>query len=87
MMPADDREEWLKEGFTDYLTTMTMARNGIDSQTDWMPTQSKPRSCAALFFLNIANRSVAAPSDLKVHRVACPPPPTPTPGRGADRSA
>lgn len=32
MMPADDREEWLKEGFTDYLTTMTMARNGIDSQ-------------------------------------------------------
>lgn len=32
MVPADDREEWLKEGFTDYLTTMTMARNGIDSQ-------------------------------------------------------
>jgi predicted metalloprotease with PDZ domain len=32
MVPADTREEWLKEGFTDYLTTMTMARNGIDSQ-------------------------------------------------------
>ncbi|HEX4911727.1 MAG TPA: hypothetical protein VFV64_13305 [Permianibacter sp.] len=32
MVPVDSREEWLKEGFTDYLTTMTMARNGIDSQ-------------------------------------------------------
>ncbi len=32
MVPVDTREEWLKEGFTDYLTTMTMARNGIDSQ-------------------------------------------------------
>ena len=31
MVPVDSREEWLKEGFTDYLTTMTLARNGIDS--------------------------------------------------------
>lgn len=32
LIPVDSREEWFKEGFTDYLTTMTMARNGIDSQ-------------------------------------------------------
>lgn len=28
MQPADDRQEWFKEGVTDYLTVMTMARNG-----------------------------------------------------------
>jgi len=29
LVPADDREEWFKEGATDYLTTATMARNGL----------------------------------------------------------
>ena len=28
MQPTDDRQEWFKEGVTDYLTVMTMARNG-----------------------------------------------------------
>jgi len=27
--PADDREEWFKEGATDYLTIVTLARNGL----------------------------------------------------------
>jgi predicted metalloprotease with PDZ domain len=29
MMPVDERQEWFKEGVTDYLTVMTMARNGV----------------------------------------------------------
>lgn len=29
LAPADAREEWFKEGVTDYLTVMTMARNGL----------------------------------------------------------
>lgn len=29
LIPADDREEWFKEGVTDYLTTVTLARNGL----------------------------------------------------------
>ncbi len=29
LVPADGREEWFKEGVTDYLTVMTMARNGL----------------------------------------------------------
>lgn len=29
LVPADDREEWFKEGATDYLTTATLARNGL----------------------------------------------------------
>jgi len=29
MTPVDDRQEWFKEGVTDYLTVVTMARNGI----------------------------------------------------------
>ncbi len=29
MSPADDRQEWFKEGVTDYLTVMSMARNGL----------------------------------------------------------
>ena len=29
LMPADEREEWFKEGATDYLTIMTLARNGL----------------------------------------------------------
>jgi predicted metalloprotease with PDZ domain len=29
MVPADAREEWFKEGVTDYLTVVTMARNGL----------------------------------------------------------
>ncbi len=36
LIPVDSREEWFKEGFTDYLTTITMARNGIDSQDQLM---------------------------------------------------
>ncbi|NQD37746.1 hypothetical protein HPT27_11980 [Permianibacter sp. IMCC34836] len=32
LTPVDSREEWFKEGVTDYLTTMTLARNGVDSQ-------------------------------------------------------
>jgi predicted metalloprotease with PDZ domain len=29
MAPASDQQEWFKEGVTDYLTVMTMARNGL----------------------------------------------------------
>lgn len=29
LTPASDREEWFKEGVTDYLTVATMARNGL----------------------------------------------------------
>lgn len=29
LAPADEREEWFKEGATDYLTIMTLARNGL----------------------------------------------------------
>ncbi len=29
LAPADGRQEWFKEGVTDYLTVMTMARNGM----------------------------------------------------------
>ncbi|MES3020939.1 MAG: hypothetical protein V4857_05065 [Pseudomonadota bacterium] len=29
MVPADEREEWFKEGVTDYLAVTTMARNGL----------------------------------------------------------
>jgi predicted metalloprotease with PDZ domain len=29
MVPADTKEEWFKEGVTDYLTLATMARNGL----------------------------------------------------------
>jgi len=29
LVPADEREEWFKEGATDYLTIMTLARNGL----------------------------------------------------------
>lgn len=29
LIPADEREEWFKEGVTDYLTVSTMARNGL----------------------------------------------------------
>jgi predicted metalloprotease with PDZ domain len=29
LVPADEREEWFKEGVTDYLTIMTLARNGL----------------------------------------------------------
>lgn len=29
LVPADAREEWFKEGGTDYLTVVTMARNGL----------------------------------------------------------
>lgn len=29
LVPADGREEWFKEGVTDYLTVTTMARNGL----------------------------------------------------------
>jgi predicted metalloprotease with PDZ domain len=29
MAPETDRQEWFKEGVTDYLTVMTMARNGL----------------------------------------------------------
>ena len=29
LRPADDTQEWFKEGVTDYLTVMTMARNGL----------------------------------------------------------
>ena len=28
IVPADHREEWFKEGITDYLTIVTLARNG-----------------------------------------------------------
>ena len=34
LVPADSREEWFKEGATDYLTIATLARNGwIDEAT------------------------------------------------------
>ncbi|MFO1495451.1 MAG: hypothetical protein U1F26_12440 [Lysobacterales bacterium] len=33
LVPADPREEWFKEGVTDYLTIATMARNGLIDQT------------------------------------------------------
>ena len=32
LVRADSREEWFNEGFTDYLTTMTLAQNGIDDE-------------------------------------------------------
>lgn len=32
MVPADEREEWFKEGVTDYLTIQTMAQNGFIDQ-------------------------------------------------------
>lgn len=33
MSPLDEREEWFKEGATDYLTIMTLARNGLIDET------------------------------------------------------
>lgn len=33
LVPADYREEWFKEGATDYLTIMTLARNGLIDET------------------------------------------------------
>ncbi len=33
LVPADEREEWFKEGATDYLTIMTLARNGLIDET------------------------------------------------------
>lgn len=32
LVPIDDREEWFKEGATDYLTLVTLARNGLIDQ-------------------------------------------------------
>lgn len=33
LVPEDHREEWFKEGATDYLTIMTLARNGLIDET------------------------------------------------------
>ncbi len=33
MSPLDEPEEWFKEGATDYLTIMTLARNGLIDET------------------------------------------------------
>ncbi len=33
LVPADHREEWFKEGATDYLTIATLARNGLIDET------------------------------------------------------
>jgi len=33
LVPRDDREEWFKEGFTDYLTITTLAKNGLIDET------------------------------------------------------
>jgi predicted metalloprotease with PDZ domain len=37
LVPADSREEWFKEGITDYLTMVALSRNGLldRAQLDW----------------------------------------------------
>jgi len=44
LVPRDDREEWFKEGFTDYLTITTLARNGlIDESLLFKRLENVPR--------------------------------------------
>jgi predicted metalloprotease with PDZ domain len=44
LVPADHREEWFKEGATDYLTIMTLARNGfIDEPLLFKRLENVPR--------------------------------------------
>jgi predicted metalloprotease with PDZ domain len=49
LVPVDDREEWFKEGVTDYLTISTMARNKLmdrDYVKQWLENLSRGQTVA-----------------------------------------
>lgn len=51
LIPADEREEWFKEGVTDYLTVMTMARNGLvdrDYLKQWLENLARGQMVARI---------------------------------------
>lgn len=51
MTPESDRQEWFKEGVTDYLTVMTMARNGLvgrDYLVKWLENLARGQMVARM---------------------------------------
>ena len=51
MAPADDRQEWFKEGVTDYLTVSSMARNGLvdrDYLKQWLENLARGQMVARM---------------------------------------
>lgn len=51
LVPFDERQEWFKEGVTDYLTVMTMARNGLvdrDYLMKWLENLARGQMVARM---------------------------------------